>query len=89
MKFNTGLPKPDMTLYLEGAFSLFSQRDGNGSERYETEEFQAKVKNIFELLKVNDPSWITINVNGKNHRRCQIPHCAPGNILVHFLAHIY
>ena len=71
MKFNAGLPKPDLTVYLEGDPSLLHQRDGYGSERYETDEFQARVKNVYELLKLNDPTWITINVDGKTRRQIQ------------------
>ncbi|RWS29474.1 hypothetical protein B4U80_06495 [Leptotrombidium deliense] len=58
-----GLPKPDVVLYLTAPETVLSNRSGFGDEIYERNEFQAKVKSIYERLK--DETWLTF-VNDKS-----------------------
>lgn len=60
---DVGLPKPDLTIFLN--LNDSSDRSGFGDERYEVKEFQLKVKHQFELF-FNEPNWETIVVDGKN-----------------------
>ena len=42
-----GLPKPDLTLFLTLDLEEISKRKDGGDERYELQQFQAKVKQCF------------------------------------------
>lgn len=46
-----GLIKPDLVLYLTASSEVVAQRPGFGDEIYEALDFQAKVKQNYELLK--------------------------------------
>lgn len=50
-----GLPKPDVVFYLSVDKADIAKREGFGGERYETEEMQGKVADIFAALK--DETW--------------------------------
>ncbi|KAL3232119.1 Thymidylate kinase [Nakaseomyces bracarensis] len=68
MQSDKGLLKPDLTLFLTNEDSL-ANRDGFGEERYESNEFQLKVKAKFsEVLDAFcDPDELSIvNVTGKD-----------------------
>lgn len=52
---DTGLMKADSVLYITLPDDVVSQRPGFGDERYEKQEFQAKVKKNYELLR--DETW--------------------------------
>lgn len=65
-----GLPKPDLTLFLTLDLAELGRRKGWGDERYEKEQFQAKVKTSFERvlasdLEVDNGVIEVIDVNGK------------------------
>ena len=62
-----GLPKPDLTLFLTLDLEEISKRKGWGDERYELQQFQAKVKQCFlEILDTNkDPTIRIVDVGGK------------------------
>lgn len=63
---DVGLPKPDITIFLKfKENSGNSNRDGFGDERYEVEEFQEKVKMMFEQFNQN-PEWNPLFVDGLN-----------------------
>lgn len=59
-----GLPRPDLTIFLNLNDSQ-SSRGGFGDERYEVTEFQQQVKLQFEKF-FNEPNWNTLVVDGKN-----------------------
>ena len=42
-----GLPKPDVTLFLDVGVEVARQRGGYGEERYEREEMQRRVRELF------------------------------------------
>lgn len=65
-KFSVGLPRPDLTIYLENKAPHYNQRSGP-HERYETKVFQYKVKNVFDSLKGQD-NWFTISVDETNEQ---------------------
>lgn len=44
---DTGLPRPDLVLFLNISKEAASQRGGYGEERYEKQEMQEKVRNVF------------------------------------------
>ena len=59
-----GLPAPDVVIYLDVTSDVARQRGGYGEERYEKEEFQKKVKAIFELLRSEDAGmWHVIDAS--------------------------
>lgn len=60
---DVGLPKPDLTVFLN--LNDSSNRAGFGDERYEVQEFQLKVKHQFELFFIEE-NWNTVVVDGKN-----------------------
>jgi hypothetical protein len=49
-----GLPKPDLVLFLDVSAEVAKTRGGYGEERYEKEEFQARVRKAFETLRAGD-----------------------------------
>lgn len=52
---DAGLPKPDLVLLLSISSEAMKSRGGFGEERYEKEEIQRKVMEIFRNLK--DFTW--------------------------------
>ncbi|GME72912.1 unnamed protein product [Ambrosiozyma monospora] len=59
-----GLPKPDVVLFLKFKDDGNMKRDGFGDERYEVDEFQKKVKVMFERFD-GDDNWRNLYVDGK------------------------
>lgn len=58
MSPDVGLPQPDQVIYLNLSESEAAGRGDFGRERYETTEFQQKVKKIFfELKDKDDSNW--------------------------------
>lgn len=56
-----GLPKPDLTMFLTLDLEEISKRKGWGNERYELQQFQAKVKRCFlQILNSNQDKSIEI-----------------------------
>ncbi|KAH9839988.1 thymidylate kinase [Rhodofomes roseus] len=47
---DVGLPAPDLTLFIDVGLDMVRARGGFGDERYETEEVQSKVKEVFERI---------------------------------------
>ena len=58
-----GLPKPDLTLFLDISAENAAKRCGYGDERYETEKMQARVRSLFlELFKrIENLNLVTID----------------------------
>jgi dTMP kinase len=54
-----GLPAPDVVIFLEMSIEEAKERGDYGAERYEKEEFQRKVKEMYERLK--DKRWVSVN----------------------------
>ncbi|PRP79990.1 hypothetical protein PROFUN_12277 [Planoprotostelium fungivorum] len=59
-----GLPAPDVVIYLQLSIEEAQKRGNYGEERYETVEFQRKVKDLYEN-KMKDPSWKVVNASQK------------------------
>ena len=49
-----GLPRPDAVVFLSLSSEIAAQRGGYGEERYEKEEIQRKVRDIFTKMQ-DDP----------------------------------
>ena len=47
----TGLPQPDVCIFLDIDGETAEQRGGFGSERYETQQMQKNVREMFEQLR--------------------------------------
>jgi len=59
-----GLPAPDIVLFLDVSPEVAKSRGGYGEERYEKEDLQRRVREVFQHLgKVYGPRWHTINAN--------------------------
>ena len=59
-----GLPEPDMVLYMKVSAEVARKRGGYGDERYEKEEFQAKVGTQFHKLGIDEGSrWKVVNAD--------------------------
>ena len=54
-----GLPEPDVVIFLELSIEDAKKRGDYGAERYEKEEFQRKVKAVYERLK--DSKWVSVD----------------------------
>lgn len=50
-----GLPKPDLVLLLNLSTEAMNSRIGFGEERYEKDEIQTKVSDVFKNMK--DSTW--------------------------------
>lgn len=59
--FDRGMPKPDITFYLDTDINITSKRQGFGKEKYENIEFQIKVKEEYE--KLFDNTFVAIDGN--------------------------
>lgn len=60
-----GLPKPDLTIYVNISVDEILKRLGWGDERFETVEFQKKVQKGFEVLfSKPDDDIISLDING-------------------------
>ena len=58
-----GLPEPDLVLYMNVSPEVARQRGGYGEERYEKEEFQAKVGKQFLALGAAEKNWRIVNAD--------------------------
>lgn len=47
---DVGLPRPDLCVFLDVSPETASQRGGYGGEKYEQTEFQARVRELFEVM---------------------------------------
>ena len=62
MNTERGLPRPDVVLYLDVADAR--SRTGWGEERYETSEFQTRVRTTFDsLIRTEDVNWCVVDGN--------------------------
>ena len=59
-----GLPKPDLVCFLDVSPEEAAKRGNYGDERYEKQDFQAKVRNNYKKLIQDD--WETFNTDGKS-----------------------
>eukprot|EP01117_Protostelium_nocturnum_P001183 TRINITY_DN11502_c0_g1_i1.p1 TRINITY_DN11502_c0_g1~~TRINITY_DN11502_c0_g1_i1.p1 ORF type:complete len:236 (-),score=92.98 TRINITY_DN11502_c0_g1_i1:18-653(-) len=59
---DVGLPAPDAVIYLQISIEDAQKRGNYGEERYETVEFQRKVKKIFEE-QLKDETWKVLDAN--------------------------
>lgn len=55
----TGLPEPDLVIFLEIDPKQLSNRRGFGDEIYEKLDFQVKVRNVYQQLK--GPHWAFVD----------------------------
>ena len=55
-----GLPRPDITFFIEAEPEDLKSRPGYGDERYEKFEFQQKVYNQFKLMKESEGDWTPV-----------------------------
>ncbi|KAF8207610.1 thymidylate kinase [Mycena galopus ATCC 62051] len=60
---DVSLPAPDVTLFLDITPEQARSRGGYGEERYEKEEMQRKVRDVFHQIssEFTEASWMTIN----------------------------
>lgn len=60
-----GLPKPDILFYFNTSIEILQNRNGYGDEKYETIEFQKRVKQYYEMIIKNSihQKWITIDAS--------------------------
>lgn len=62
-----GLPRPDVVIFLSLSSDTAALRGGYGEERYEKEEMQRRVRDVFTKLQ-NDPKdagdWRIIDASG-------------------------
>ncbi|XP_071950227.1 thymidylate kinase-like [Antedon mediterranea] len=54
----SGVPRPDLVLFLDISTKDAATRGGFGEERYEQTELQSKVSKNYELLR--DEDWVTV-----------------------------
>ena len=66
-----GLPKPDLVLFLDVSAEVAKTRGGYGEERYEKEEFQARVRKAFETLRAGDAEVHRRQPRSSTGRRCR------------------
>ncbi|KAI0985701.1 hypothetical protein GJ496_011499 [Pomphorhynchus laevis] len=62
---DSGLPEPDLTIYLDGNPTYLLNRTGYGTEILENIEYQERVRNIY-LTLVDDPKWHKVDTEDRN-----------------------
>ena len=60
-----GLPKPDLVCFLDVSPEEAAKRGNYGDERYEKQDFQAKVRENYKKFQ-DDSNWVTIDTDGKS-----------------------
>lgn len=63
-KPDEGLPRPDVCVYLTISPEEAAKRGGFGTERYEKQEMQARVKNLFNELQKHSEGQDFIEIDG-------------------------
>lgn len=66
-----GLPEPDLVLFLDVSPAVARSRGGYGEERYEKEEMQRRVRDIFKRIEdeaqqskdMHRMDWVTIDAD--------------------------
>ena len=58
-----GLPHPDVVVFLTVSAAVAAQRGGFGAEKYETDQMQQSVREMFEQLWRRVPSENLVTVN--------------------------
>jgi dTMP kinase len=66
-----GLPEPDLVLFLDVSPAVARSRGGYGEERYEKEEMQRRVRDIFKRIEdeakqskdMHGMDWVTIDAD--------------------------
>ena len=53
---DTGLPQPDLVIYLDIPIRELEKREDYGNERYERSEFQNRVRESFKIFE-KDENW--------------------------------
>jgi len=62
---DVGLPAPDLVLFLDISPDVAKSRGGYGEERYEKDEMQQRVRDIFKRLGDDFGSrWVTVDAGG-------------------------
>lgn len=61
-----GLPKPDLVCFLDVSPEEAAKRGNYGDERYEKQDFQAKVRDNYKTFQQEDSSWVTIDTDSKS-----------------------
>jgi dTMP kinase len=56
-----GLPAPDLTVFLDVEPETARQRGGFGEERYEKEEMQRRVREVFERIGKESGRWVVVD----------------------------
>ncbi|KAJ7228161.1 thymidylate kinase [Mycena pura] len=64
---DVALPAPDLTLFLDITPEKARERGGYGEERYEKEEMQRQVRDVFRVIasEFDDATWVTIDAGRK------------------------
>jgi dTMP kinase len=57
-----GLPAPDLVIYIDIDHDTAMKRGGYGVERYENQDMQEKVRNVFNVLKASSSSHVNWQV---------------------------
>ncbi|KAH8827287.1 thymidylate kinase [Flagelloscypha sp. PMI_526] len=61
---DTGLPRPDLTLFFDVSPSVARQRGAYGEERYEKEEMQSRVRSVFEsIFRESSQGVVVVDAN--------------------------
>ena len=69
---DVGLPEPDLVIFLDVSPAIARSRGGYGEERYEKEEMQQCVRDIFKRIEneakqskdMHGMDWVTIDADG-------------------------
>jgi dTMP kinase len=69
MRPDAGLPQPDAVLYMDLPVDESSRRGGFGGERYETTDFQTRVRTQFralaaEIRRSQPGAWVDVDARG-------------------------
>jgi dTMP kinase len=59
---DVGLLRPDKVIYLSLSEEIMSQRANYGRERYEKNDFQRRVRQLF--LQLQEPYWLNVSADG-------------------------
>ncbi|KAF7302220.1 Thymidylate kinase [Mycena indigotica] len=60
---DSGLPAPDLTIFFDISPEAARARGGYGEERYEKEQLQRRVRELFDVLasEFDDERWVTVD----------------------------
>ena len=75
-QFDTGLIKPDITIYVERSVALDPEPQIDAPDIYDTPQMRKRIIECFQQMKETEPNWLTIDLSTMNPKQA-LDHVLP------------